>query len=64
MNRGELLDFLTNRAKEFRKDTTAICRNKHLTAVNEQEMPRAIQIDGTLDEYINNIGMHKVNDYD
>jgi hypothetical protein len=63
MTRGELLEFLTARAKEFRNDTTAICRNEHLTGINEQEMPRAFQIDGTLVAFINYIGMHQGIDY-
>jgi hypothetical protein len=31
MTRGELLDFLTERANEFRKDKLQISRNVHLT---------------------------------
>ena len=48
MTRGELLDFLTERAKEFKKCESFIYKNEHLTGINEQEMPRAFQIDETL----------------
>lgn len=35
MTRGELLEFLTQQAKEFRKDKTSISRNYHLTDIKE-----------------------------
>ena len=63
MTRGDLLEFLTKQAKEFRKDTTNICRNEHLTGINEQEMPRAFQIDGILVAFINYIGINQGIDY-
>ena len=63
MTRGELLEFLTERAKEFRKCESFIYKNEHLTGINEQEMPRAFQIDGTLVAFINYIGMHQGIDY-
>lgn len=63
MTRGELLNFLTERAKEFRKCESFIYKNEHLTGINKQEMPRAFQIDGTLIAFINYIGMYQGIDY-
>ena len=59
-----MLEFLTARAKEFRKCESFIYKNEHLTGINEQEMPRAFQIDGTLVAFINFIGIHQGIDYD
>jgi len=61
MTRGELLEFLTKQAKEFRMDKTSICRNKHLTNINEQ--PEQCLIDGILVAFINHIGMNQCIDY-
>ena len=63
MTRGELLDFLTNRAKEFRKSESLTYRNEHLTGLSEEDMPRAFQIDGILVSFINYIGVHQGIDY-
>ena len=63
MTRGELLEFLTKQAKEFRKDTTSIYRNEHLTGINEHCMPRVFQIDGVLVAFINHIGITQGIDY-
>lgn len=63
MIRGELLVFLTNRAKEFRKCESFIYKNEHLTGINKHCMPRAFQIDGTLVAFINYIGMYQGIDY-
>ena len=61
MTRGELLDFLTRQAKEFRKDETSISRNFHLTGIKEQ--PEQHLIDGVLVAFINHIGISQCIDY-
>ena len=61
MNRGELLEFLTKQAREFRKDKTSISRNSHLTSIEEQ--PEQYLIDGILVAFINHIGMSQCIDY-
>jgi len=61
MTRGELLEFLTEQAKEFRKDKTSISRNSHLTSIKEQ--PEQYLIDGTLVAFINYIGIGQCIDY-
>ena len=61
MTKGELLDFLTEQAKEFRNDKTSISRNSHLTGIKEQ--PEQSLIDGVLVAFINYIGMYQGIDY-
>lgn len=61
MTRGELLEFLTQQAKEFRKDKTSISRNSHLTNIEEQ--PGQYLIDGVLIAFINHIGVSQCIDY-
>jgi hypothetical protein len=61
MTRGELLDFLTKQAKEFRNDKTSISRNSHLTSIKEQ--PEQYLIDGVLVAFINHIGISQSIDY-
>lgn len=61
MTRGELLDFLTRQAKEFRNDKTSISRNYHLTDIKEQ--PEQHLIDGILVAFINHIGVSQCIDY-
>ena len=61
MTRGELLDFLTQQAKEFRNDETSISRNFHLTGIKEQ--PEQHLIDGVLVAFINHIGISQGIDY-
>lgn len=61
MNRGELLEFLTNEARTFRKDRTAVYRNRHLTNIKEQ--PEQYLIDGILVAFINHIGINQGIDY-
>ena len=63
MTRGELLEFLTKEAKEFRKCESLIYKNEHLTGINENDMPRAFQIDGVLVAFINYVGMYQGIDY-
>ena len=63
MIRGELLDFLTERAKEFRKDKLQISRNVHLTGIDENILPTSDQIDGILVAFINYVGVHQGIDY-
>lgn len=59
MTRGELLEFLTKRAKEFRKDKLQISRNVHLTGIDENILPTSDQIDGILVAFINYVGIHQ-----
>lgn len=61
MNRGKLLEYLTNEARTFRKDRTAVCRNRHLTYINE--IPDQKLVDGILVAFINYIGMDQCIDY-
>lgn len=61
MTRGELLEFLTQQAKEFRKDKTSISRNSHLTSIKKQ--PEQYLIDGVLVAFINHIGITQCIDY-
>lgn len=61
MTRGELLEFLTQQAKEFRNDKTSISRNFHLTDIKEQ--PEQHLIDGVLVAFINYVGMYQGIDY-
>ena len=61
MTRGELLDFLTQQAKEFRNDKTSISRDYHLTNIKEQ--PEQHLIDGVLVAFINHIGISQCIDY-
>ena len=61
MTRGELLEFLTKQAKEFRNDKTSISRNYHLTDIKEQ--PEQYLIDGVLVAFINHIGISQCIDY-
>ena len=61
MTRGELLEFLTEQAKEFRKDKTSISRNYHLTDIKEQ--PEQYLIDGVLVAFINYVGITQCIDY-
>ena len=63
MTRGELLEFLTERAKEFRKDKLQISRNVHLTGIDENILPTSDQIDGILVAFINYVGMSQCIDY-
>ena len=61
MTRGELLEFLTKQAKEFRNDKTSISRNYHLTSIKEQ--PEQYLIDGVLVAFINYVGVSQCVDY-
>ena len=63
MTRGELLEFLTQQAKEFRKDKLQISRNVHLTGIDENILPTSDQIDGVLVAFINYIGITQGIDY-
>ena len=63
MTRGELLEFLTARAKEFRKCESFIYKNEHLTGITEDSMPMRFQIDGVLVAFINYVGMSQCIDY-
>jgi len=58
-----MLEFLTARAKEFRKCESLIYKNEHLTGINEHTMPRAFQIDGILVAFINYVGISQCIDY-
>lgn len=61
MNRGELLEYLTESAKRFRKDTSNIIRNNHLTGLNEN--PYSKVIDAVLVAFINHVGVEQGLDY-
>lgn len=61
MTKGELLEFLTKEAKEFKKDINNISRNQHLTYLSEQ--PDQTIIDGTLVAFINFVGVRQGIDY-
>lgn len=57
MTRGELLQYLTKEAVEFREYSNFISINKHLTGIDENNMPSKEQIDGVLVAFINHIGI-------
>lgn len=61
MTRGELLNFLTERAREFRKDRTVISRNYHISGLKED--PSQEVIDAVLVCFINYVGEHQGVDY-
>lgn len=61
MTRIEFLETLTRRAKEYRKLTESISRNRHLTGLSEQ--PATSVVDGVLVDFINFIGVKYGVDY-
>ena len=63
MTRGELLEFLTKEAIKFREKSNFISINKHLTGIDESNMPSNEQIDGVIVAFINRIGMSLYVDY-
>lgn len=63
MTRGELLELLTKEAVKFREHPNFISINKHLTGIDENNMPSKEQIDGVLVAFINSIGMSQCVDY-
>lgn len=63
MTRGELLDFLTKEAIKFREKPKFININKHLTGIDENNIPSQEQIDGVLAAFINHVGMSQCIDY-
>lgn len=63
MTRGELLEFLTKETIEFRENPNFISTNKHLTGINENNMPSKEQIDGVLVAFINYVGISQCIDY-
>ena len=63
MTKAELLEYLTKEAKKLRKDPDFISNNKHLTGIDESDMPTAAQIDGVLVAFINYVGMSQCIDY-
>ena len=63
MARGELLEFLTKEAVKFREKPNFISINKHLTGIDENNMPSKKQIDGVLVAFINSVGMSLCIDY-
>jgi len=63
MTRGELLEFLTKEAVKFREEPNFISINKHLTGINENDMPTKEQIDGVLVAFINFVGISQGIDY-
>ncbi len=63
MTRGELLQYLTKEAVKFREHPNFISINKHLTGIDENNMPSKEQIDGVLVAFINYVGMSQCIDY-
>ncbi len=63
MTRGKLLEFLTKEAIKFREKPNIISINKHLTGIDENNMPSNEQIDGVLVAFINHVGMSQCIDY-
>ena len=63
MTRGELLDYLTKEAINFREHPELISINNHLTGIDENNIPSKPQIDGILVAFINHIGVSQCIDY-
>ena len=63
MTRGELLELLTKEAIKFREKPNFISINKHLTGIDENNMPSKEQIDGVLVAFINHVGISQCIDY-
>lgn len=63
MTRGELLELLTKEAIKLRKSPNFIIINKHLTGIDQNNMPSKEQIDGILVAFINYVGMSQCVDY-
>jgi hypothetical protein len=63
MTRGKLLDFLTNEAVKFREHPNFISINKHLTGIDDNNIPNKEQIDGVLVAFINRVGISLCIDY-
>jgi len=63
MTKIELLEMLTKEAKVLRANQNFISINKHLTGIDENNMPSKEQIDGVLVAFINRVGMSQCVDY-
>lgn len=63
MTRSDLLELLTKEAMRFREKPNFISINKHLTGIDENNMPSKEQIDGVLVAFINHVGMSQCIDY-
>lgn len=63
MTIGDLLELLTKEAMRFREKPNFISINKHLTGIDENNMPSKEQIDGVLVAFINHVGMSQCIDY-
>lgn len=63
MTKGELLELLKNEAMKFREKPNFISINKHLTGIDENNMPSKEQTDGILVGFINCIGLSQGIDY-
>lgn len=61
MTRGELLEMLTKFAKAYRKDTTSVSRNQHLTFIDKE--PDQATKDAILVDFINYVGVRQCLDY-
>lgn len=59
----ELLEYLTKEAKKLREQPNFISINKHLTGIDEKNMPSKEQIDGVLVAFINYVGISQGCDY-
>lgn len=64
MNMLELLNFLTNEAKSYRKDCVAsLNRNKHMNELNALCSIDQCVVDAILTDFINRIGSRQNVDY-
>lgn len=63
MTRGELLQYLTKEAVKFGEQPDFISINKHLTGIDENNIPSKEQIDGVIVAFINYIGVSLCIDY-
>ena len=63
MTKAELLEYLTKEAKKLRQNADFISINKHLTGIDENNMPSKEQIDGVLVAFINRVGISLCIDY-
>ena len=64
MNRGELIEWIKNRAVEYRKDAVAsINRNSHMNLLNGRCKLTQDEIDALLTDFVNSCGAQQGLDY-
>jgi len=61
MTKAQMLDMLTEQAREFRKDTNVFRRNNHMHKMRKQ--PSQTTIDAILVSFINQVGTMQGLDY-